>query len=276
MKSLSFPSKTFLVGEYAVLDRGDVDALLIAHPPLFRATYGVSGAAFHPESPAGLWLKEFPAQSAIGFQDPHESKGGFGGSGAEFLAAWFAGKEPPVTPGERQTFAWNAWQSSRRFPGSGADIFTQAYGVNRTEHFFLTVNFGQRTCDELPARNTKGLLSLFHTGKKLPTHEHKRPPTLPMPKLRELARSTVDSFRTGDFTYLAKGLQDYGDALASLGLLASHSEEALRSLKDVKHVFGSKGCGAMGSDVLLVAHTGSSLDDWAREFSLAHVGSFPV
>jgi len=276
VKSFSFPSKTFLVGEYAVLDRGDVDALLLAHPPLFRSTYGVSGTSFHPDSPAGLWLKEFPAKVAIGFQDPHEGKGGFGGSGAEFLAAWFAGKEPPANANERQTFAWNAWQSSRRFPGSGADIFTQAFGVNRTSHFFLTVNFAQRTCDELPACHTNGIFSLFHTGKKLATHEHMRPPTLPMAKLRELARSTVDSFRRGDFTCLAQALQAYGNALASLGLLASHSADALRALEGHKHVLGSKGCGAMGSDVLLVAHTGSNLENWARDYSLAPMGNFPV
>ncbi len=277
MKSLTFPSKTFLVGEYAVLDRGDVDALLLAHPPLFKATYGFAGSgAFHPESPAGLWLKEFPAREAIGFRDPHEGIGGFGGSGAEFLSAWFAGKEVPRSEEERKLMAWNAWQASRRFPGSGADIFTQAFGVNRHDAFFLTVNFAQRTSDELVPRQTGGILSLFHTGKKLATHEHVRPPQLPTQELRSLAMNAVDSFRRGDFAYLSEALQNYGDALDELGLLAAHSKKALSALQGQSGVFASKGCGAMGSDVLLVAHSGVSLEDWARENSLAPAGSFPV
>lgn len=277
MRQLRFPGKTFLVGEYAVLEGGE--AVLLGHGPQFHAeiSAGTASSPFHPESPAGRWLQEHPFEGTIRFQDPHRGQGGFGGSGAEFLSAWAAERALPTSEEERHAFAWAAWEASRAFPGSGADILTQAYGMNAEEHFLLRIDIPARQLEPLPLRGG-GTISLFHTGKKLDTHGalRSRPP-LPLARLQEICLRAAEATRAGNFEWLAGEINAYGKALSSLGLLAPHSAETLEKLKGMKGVLAAKGCGAMGADVLLVAHEpNAKLLGWALENSLAHSGSFPV
>lgn len=277
MRSFSFPSKTFLLGEYAVLD-GNVDALLLAHPPLFEAAFtpGNPASPFHPASPAGRWLAGHPVSGKIEFRDPHRGSGGFGGSGAEFLAVWAAERAWPNSPEERERFAWQAWKDSRAFPGSGADILAQAYGINETRPLWLRLHLAKHEVEELSRAGTSGEISLFHTGRKLPTHENLSPPALPMEKLCSICERGVSAFRAGDFPAFAQTISAYGKALAGLGLVAPHTEKALNSLKGTAQVRAAKGCGAMGADVMLVAHEGANLEAWAQANSLAPIGTFRV
>jgi hypothetical protein len=283
VRSLAFPSKTFVLGEYAILS-GQVDAILLGHPPLFRAHLENSensenntlpAHSFHPESPAGKWLAEFPIEAKISLSDPHAGRGGFGGSGAEFLAAWATNRELPKTEIEKLRFAWQAWKDSRRFPGSGADILTQAYGVNREEHFLLKICISAQSLEPLPL-SMNGELALFHTGQKLATHDHAIPKSLPLEALEKSSRVAILAIKAGDFATFAESIQAYGEKLAAEGLLAAHSAKALARLQGKKGVLAAKGCGAMGSDVILVAHRGADLSSWAAENSLAPIGNFPV
>ena len=120
-KYASFPGKTFLIGEYAVLE-GAPGILINTHPrflfaitkrrgnapldALFSSQFDLENkernfqkikpkpkpkpnttASFHPGSPAGQWLKLHPQieQSYdIKFYDPYFGKGGFGFSSAQF------------------------------------------------------------------------------------------------------------------------------------------------------------------------------------------------
>lgn len=279
MSGFAFPSKTFLLGEYAVLQ--GAPALLLGHPPHFRCTWETAGgpSPFHPESPAGKWLALHPAAGlSPRFTDPHAGKGGFGGSGAEFLSAWCLGQEVPSADKPRAIFSWNAWEDFKGLgaSGSGADILTQAFGADRESAFFLVVDLEGRSLVELFPVRTGGSLSLFHTGKKLATHEQKTPANLPVAELRELTERAIGCLDGGLFTGFAECLSAYGEKLAALGLLAPHSAEALAALQGVEGVRGAKGCGAMGADVLLVAHDGVDLSAWAAANSLAEAGTFPV
>lgn len=275
---LAFPSKTFLLGEYAVLKRGP--AILLGHGPLFEAELTSGGATqipFHPDSPAGRWLARFPFAGAIEFRDPHRGAGGFGGSGAEFLAAWYSRRELPRSVGERMRAAQAAWRDSREFPGSGADILTQSYGVNADDAFLLHMDFGAETPELEPLDRRLGLhLSLFHTGRKLATHEHLAElPSLPQEEFTDLVTEAAEALRARNPKWFADAMQTYGETLAKLGLLAAHSREALERLPRTG-VRAAKGCGAMGADVLAVLHTGANLSPWARENSLAEVARLPV
>lgn len=275
---LKFPGKTFLLGEYAVLKRGP--AILLGHGPYFEADLVGGGATrnpFHPESPAGRWLARFPFAGSIDFSDPHRGAGGFGGSGAEFLAAWYSRREIPRSMAARVKAAQEAWQDSREFPGSGADILTQAYGVNADDAFLLHLDFGSAIPDIEPLDRRLGLnLSLFHTGRKLPTHEAlSQLPPLPQEELRDLVIEAAEALRGRNAKWFADAMQTYGETLAKAGLLASHSREALASLPPTG-VRAAKGCGAMGADVLAVLHTGANLGPWASANSLAEVARLPV
>ncbi|HEY8279604.1 MAG TPA: hypothetical protein VIH99_08275 [Bdellovibrionota bacterium] len=272
MNRLSIPSKTFLLGEYAILE--GCPALLLGHGPRFEAqleSAGPSASPFHPKSPAGLWLESHPFPGKISFRDPHEGRGGFGASGAEFVAA-FRTTEMETEP---EAFAWKAWKASRDFPGSGADVLTQAFGLGVPGDFLLRVDLETRSLRQV-SKNAGLTLSLFHTGRKLPTHEHlKEKRKLPLSELSAMVKEGVDGLEKGDGPAFAYALSSYGDCLARFGLLAPHSESALETLP-LERVLAAKGCGAMGADVLLVAHHGADLAAWARANSLAPSGNFPV
>lgn len=275
MKRLKFPSKTFLLGEYAILS--GCPALLLTHAPFFEVTLGdwPEVHSFHPESPAGKWVKENPIDRTVSFHDPHGGAGGYGASGAEFLAAWFAPRKVPESEDERAAVAWGAWEDSRAFPGSGADVLVQAYGVNLEEPSLLAVDLNERTLERLPPK-LGCTLSLFHTGKKAETHKQLDSlPPLPMGDLYRLVLEGTKALTNGDADAFAQSLNDYGAALDKVGLLAPHSKEALSALPK-EGVLAAKGCGAMGSDVLLVLHRNAALGDWARANSLAETVALPV
>ncbi len=275
-----FPSKTFLLGEYAILK--GASALLLGHPPFFTAELEDSAtcdAPFHPESLAGHWLKQHPLDYKIRLKDPHEARGGYGGSGAEFLAAWIGDKSVPAPHAPRAIFAWSAWEDSRSLPGSGsgADILTQAFGCDRSDPFFLEIDLEGRSLNEIYFLEGNGFLSLFHTGQKLATHSQPIPEKLPLQEMEELVFKAGFCLEKGQFQGFAQCVNSYGDLLASLGLAAPHTLKAVESARKVPHVLAAKGCGAMGSDVILIVHSKEvELDAWARENSLTLTLEFPV
>lgn len=272
MKTL-FPGKTFLLGEYAILEGGC--SLMLAHGPGFAADFSPGSThPFHPESPAGKWLQSQTLTQKISFEDFHSGQGGFGGSGAEFLAAFAAVKGVPESLKSRIKFAWDAWEASRNYPGSGADILTQAMGVNFAEPFWLGIDIGARSLETL--YSDFGLtLSLFHTGQKLATHSHlENLPNIPSEALTYLVWDGLEAIRSGSKENFAASIKAYGALLADAKLVAAHTEKALASLP--AEIVAAKGCGAMGSDVIAVFHEAISLDRWAKENSLAEILRIPV
>jgi hypothetical protein len=271
---VKIPSKTFVLGEYAILQGSN--ALLMGHGPWFQVSYepGNPASPFHVDSPAGKWLAANRTEAKIQFKDPHGGKGGYGGSGAEFLAAWAFEKEIPPVTHPRAILAWSAWEDSRPSSGSGADILTQAFGVNREDTFFLEIDPVSTTLKEIYAMKNQGEISLFHTGKKVATHEAKVPPNLPVEELEDIVIRAGAWLERGLFDGFAKEVTAYGEKMASLGLVAPHTLAALKKMPD--GVLAAKGCGAMGSDVILVVHHGADLAAWAAENSLTLTGNYPV
>jgi hypothetical protein len=272
--SFSLPGKTFLLGEYAILEGGE--ALLLGHGPGFEAGLrpGTLGHAFHPDSPAGRWIAGQLSVPAFEFIDHFRGLGGFGGSGAEFLAAFAAVHGVPETVKERINFAWAAWDASREFPGSGADILTQAFGVNFAEAFWLGVDIPGRRLETF-APKFGATLSLFHTGKKLATHSHlENLPPIPSEALTHLVWDGQEALRSRSLKNFAAALSTYAAILSELKLVAPHTAEALSTLP--KGILAAKGCGAMGADVIAVLHPKLALDAWAKANSLAEIQRLPV
>lgn len=263
MSAHSFPSKTFLLGEYAVL--GGAPALLLAHEPCFRVERSPEGAGFPEGSPAWRLARELGLTGGFTFHDPHPRRGGFGASGAEFLAV---ARLHPAAPAEPGAFAWFARdlyfaQGGR---GSGADILAQASG----QAGLLLLRLAERRLEWLPAA-LGAQATLFHTGRKLATHEHlgSLPPEAMLAHAPEVERA-ASALRAGDLPAFASALQAYAAGLAASGLVAPHTQEALAALGELPGVLAAKGCGAMGSDVILVLSREPlpALAGWAKAHSL--------
>lgn len=267
MKAFSFPSKTFLLGEYAVLGGGP--ALVLAHAPLFQGSFGAGAEpAFPSGSPAYRLAQSLSLDPArFTFLDPHQKRGGFGASGAEFLTV---AKLHPQAP-EGQAFAWFARELyfAHGGSGSGVDLLVQGFGKLGP----VLVRLEEKQLELLPATLGAELI-LFHTGLKLPTHEHLRSlsPSAMLRFAPEVERAQA-ALRQQDLASFASALRAFAQGLAESGFVAPHTAAALRPLQGMEGVLAAKGCGAMGSDVILVLGQGAipGLAGWAKAHSLVEV-----
>lgn len=239
---------------------------MLGHGPYFTAEIDDSLTnPFHPKSPAGKFCEAETFSGKMKFEDPHRGLGGFGCSGAEFLACW--------SLKHKEMDAWKAWDASREFPGSGADILTQSYGMNQSEPFFLAIDLKARKLEKITPH--LGLtLSLFRTGQKLPTHEHlQKLPEIPN-SLAEITERGISAMASGNRADFLAAISQYAKTLEGLGLISEFSKSVLGRLGN--DILAAKGCGAMGADVLLVAHDKADLKTWEKENSLTQVAQISV
>lgn len=246
-----------MAGEYLALTGGP--ALVLATEPRFKlfVQKGLeSQNPFHPQSPAGqFWHmhSSFFSQYQLKFKDPYRV-GGFGASSAQFalLHAFWQAKEEAFGESER-FFDWHQMLQDYRSlsyegnPPSGADIigavsggltwFDRLHGKLQTfawpfsEHCFFVA----------------------HTGQKLATHEHLKSlgsfETQGFENAMQVIQQGLTLINIDEFL---NGLRLYREQLEIQGRVAEFTSQKVKALSQHQHVLFAKGCGAMGSDVILV------------------------
>lgn len=251
------PAKTFLLGEYLALS-GHA-AILLCTKPLFRlACSAIDEASIHPLAPASrYWRQKGDAAEFLSFSDPYHGIGGFGASSAQFLGAYL---EVAQRQGIQASFAdllKNYDESSDDLQGrrpSGYDLIAQASAS------CVYIDKNKQIVERLtwPFENLGFVL--FHTGQKLATHDHLK--TLAFTQqyddLIDLVSLAKEAFLSSKAAFLLEAVNAYHHALAKHGLIASHTEQLLRQCMQFPEVLAAKGCGAMGSDVILVLHAQSA------------------
>lgn len=254
------PGKSFLAGEYLAMKGGP--SLLFASKPRFEMhTKKGSGKAegLHPDSPAGKLIaanQDFFSQYDLKFVDPHEGRGGWGASTAQFLAAfvfneWRESCELETLKSlsisrlleSYWKYAWNG----QGYRPSGADLVVQYKG---------SLTFFERNTGHVGVYGWTFPdidFALIPTGKKLPTHEH-------LKTLTEFDASQIEAALTkiraslvsADSKEFVAGIQANAKALAALGFVAPHTVEFCKELSQKQGVLAVKGCGALGADVVMV------------------------
>ena len=208
------PSKTFLVGEYAVLTGGP--ALVMTTPPYFSS-------------------------DSDGFYDPYDGLGGFGASGAKFVLS---------AKNNGMTNPWKVWELYKKqgLSGSGADVISQWMGG------LVFFHATQKILEIMPWPFEDLYIGLIHTGQKIETHHYLDTLELkPYPLLDKRVLDSYESLKNKDKNNFIKNIIDYKYNLKALKLITEYSENILKKLDAVPDlVLASKGCGAMGSDVILV------------------------
>lgn len=226
-------------------------------------TEGKGQNPFHPQSPAGkLYTKhsEFFFQYRIEFTDPYQGLGGFGASSAQFglLHSFFqmgdqafGESQPDLDWHETLKEYRSLAKEEKSLPPSGADIV----GVLLGGIAFFDRNSGHTQRFAWPFQDLH--FTIFHTGQKLATHEHLRDLKIfetdryqaaCMQILRGLSLLQVDTF--------IAGLKAYRDELVRQQKVTPFSQNAFTEFEKLPFVQVAKGCGAMGSDVILVIHQG--------------------
>lgn len=255
-ESLTFvlPSKTFLLGEYLALQGGP--SAILNTQPCFRLTITPNKTfkllGIHPQSPAGLLLHDHQAQfaeSEIVFTDPHDGQGGLGASSAQFAGIYKAiyGNDVAIAT-LLETYRHYAFHGTGT-PPSGADVVSQLQqGICYFDGRDGSVQTRSWPFD-------KHGFALIRTGKKLATHEHlKTPPKIDAVTLREIVLTGWQALNNSDIAALSSAINAYANALQAANCLAEHSQRLLNSLSGLPGIIASKGCGALGADVLLVLY----------------------
>lgn len=256
----SAPSKTFLFGEYAILRGGP--SLIVSTGPRFEMRIesrgeGVAGGV-HPNSPAGMWMRshreDFNSVN-LQFMDPHQGRGGFGASSAQFLFVnlWSRIQRQSLSALLSQLKIQDVWKdfqslhqdkSEDRRP-SGGDVVSQWQGglcqfssqpftVSSLSWPFADLEFG-----------------LLRTNSKLATHTHLESlGHTHFENLQSLSARGIEALRSQDRLGFLKQIEAFSEELARLGLVTLPTQEILSRLKGHSAILTAKGCGAMGADVV--------------------------
>lgn len=258
---LSCPSKTFVLGEYLVLEKGQ--ALIANTQPRFQLKLSTRGSGtcegIHPNSPAGIWFRkkqeDFKGHS-LQFTDPHEGRGGLGASSAQFLMTHYvhsilAGQRPMLKSFDTVQMIWEDFcdlqKNAKGRTPSGADLVSQWAGG------LSLIKLGEVEAQSLRWPFQKESFFVLRTGEKLATHEHLK--TLESFDTKSLetsfyqAKSALIDVNADEF---AKAINAYGAGLESLGLQVPESVKLVKAFRDSGLVKAAKACGAMGADMIFV------------------------
>lgn len=248
------PAKTFLVGEYAAM--AGMPALIITTTPCFELAlepYPTDCNAIHPDSPAGRWWQQqdFPDVS-FSWRDPYDGKGGMGASSAQFLGVYYASHYLTQQAIDLQQLLIDylrcSWQQVGLAP-SGYDVLAQT-----TAGCVYVDKSQQPMCQIYPWPFRDLGFLLLHTGKKIATHAHLQTLALPenLEVLTQIIKRAKLAFDQEDEGQLIEAVNAYQHELQQMNLIADHSLHAMQQLQTLPDILAMKGCGALGSDVLLL------------------------
>lgn len=248
----SIPAKTFLLGEYAAIH--DASALLVTTTPAFVISLSTKASAetIHPQSPGGVWwLQQEMKEYSLQCNDPYKGQGGLGASSAQFVGSYLAscylnGTQPSLKE-LLVAYYLCAWNQKGLRP-SGYDVIAQTQSgcvfINKKEQNLQTYSW--------PFEDLS--FFLIHTGNKLATHQHLQHATLPanVESLSSIVDKAKNAIETQDSMLFVDCINQYHQQLQEARLVAPHSITLINQLNHYPEILAIKGCGALGSDVLLV------------------------
>lgn len=273
------PAKTFLLGEYIAI-AGD-PAIVLTTTPCFnlelRALINAGkNQGIHDEAPAARFWKERESvhrkifesgtiraagsdpSLSLHFYDAYEEQGGLGASSAQFLAAYLASchliEEKPNLNDLQNAYYHYAWNGEGLRP-SAYDLLAQSQNrcVYITRNNTTTTNNLMHSYDWSFSDIS---FVLLHSGQKMATHQHLQSATMPnfssMLKLKTIVEGARVALERSDADLMINAIQSYQKELQSQSLTIQSSLEKLRNLKENKKILAAKGCGAMGSDIILL------------------------
>lgn len=271
---LSSPSKTFILGEYSAMNGGP--ALIACTEPRFELLLNSASSnqpktkGIEAESPAGQFFNKFKSDFFyfdMEFFDPHQTRGGLGASSAQF--AMLVALDCAVKRSHHTDFspellsAVSAFEAKDGFhylqiyrdcawqgvglPPSGADVMAQLSGgltyVHTEQNVISKFGWDFLDIDFILAR----------TGKKVATHEHiKGVLDVPTEILKNITDTAMQSLLLKDEETFIESVRDYARVLQEKNWVAPHTLDLLAKINSQLPLLASKGCGALGADVLLL------------------------
>jgi mevalonate kinase len=246
------PAKTFLVGEYAAIV--EESAIILTTKPLFELSVNTDNhhQDIHPHSPAGKWWQQQHLNlQSLDWYDPYNGVGGMGASSAQFLACYLAAsaqnKRQPQLKNLLADYYQASWSGEGLRP-SGYDIIAQSQGA------CVFINKKRKSIESFPWIFSDLSLLIVHTGIKLATHEHLKMTSMlsSVQHLSSIVEQARLAFERVDNQLLIQSVNNYHNELKDLHLVHPNSLSLIEELKKNPRVLGIKGCGAFGTDTLLI------------------------
>lgn len=214
---MNLPSKTFVIGEYAVLNEGC--AIVLNTKPVFK-------------------MKNRK------FFDPHNGKGGFGASSAKWI---FQNKIDPqnININEIISKYVNSVFNGVGIAPSGVDVVSQLIGgvfaidLSRSKHVSTTWAFYD--------------FFIVRTGNKVKTYKHLEnlSNVSQFSTLTKLSRTAFELFINKDKKFFSC-LKEFDLELNRLNLCMSESISLNDNISKIDGVIYQRACGAMGADTVIV------------------------
>ena len=257
---------------------------------------------FHPESPAGRELKNYKDAPSSGlsfkFEDPHNLKGGFGRSTAEWIAAYVYKNNLTNHDFLTKGFMASAWldyqsqfQDYDNKP-SGYDLMAQLKNTNVIKTTDTSNADLQNSvcliasedsapeflkCSEL---NLKLNILIYKTQIKVKTHEHLESLDFKnLDSLKDLSLVVTKSFLNKNTDEFLLNLKNFDTQLAKLNYKSKESLKMTQALQSLDSVRYARGCGALGADVLVVFYEGQNSlilqKKIQQEFDLIFIADVP-
>ncbi len=252
---MQIAGKTFLSGEYAVLEGGS--AIAMATKPYFEFSEtqkpNFEKINIHPNSAAGLYLKSKNQKIENLFLKNGYGVGGFGQSTAEFIYAWLKVQKQswPIAKIKHSDIYQdylNLFTENQSIKPSGADLLTQ---LNSGLSIFKNDQSATVQTIQWPFKNYEVLI--FSTGLKIKTHEHLQ--NLDRGRCRDLVGPSdvvAKNFLDQNWDQFLLSMKAWIRALQDKGL--THPD-ILGLISTMSSQFSDcvfKPCGALGADVIAV------------------------
>lgn len=259
---ISVPSKTFLMGEYGVLAGGP--ALVLNTEPRFELHSSTTPTHnFHPDSPAAKFLTEVGKKEFFKFFDPHHGAGGVGASSAEFLALYQSIHGSDWTHDDLLK-DYKRLATTGKIQPSGVDVLAQAVGS------VAYIDVRKRIFEPLNWNFSELSFILVKTGTKIPTHQHLSDLVVSdFSALQNLTQVGIEAFIAGNTQGLLESVSLFQRALVNANLVARSTLDLLEKFNSIEGVVASKGCGAMGADVVLLLVWSEDRDDVVAKLNSA-------
>lgn len=258
--TVAIPAKTFILGEYAVLE--GAGALMLMSEPYFQLqlqpmprTFHAPTIPFHPKSPvAQLWQDDMVLLDGwkMVFIDPYRGLGGMGRSSAEFIGGWFAKHflqfgEHDVRLSELLKAYQTVCKPAAGLTPSGVDVVSQIVqgGFVEVPKDRLSVKSVQWPFDDVE-------VVLLHTRQHCATAQHLMDITEVPKALSDLTFAGLKAFHAKQWDVFLMVLREFVMVQTSLGWLSDYSLALIAFFEKLEGVYAVKGCGAMGADVLAV------------------------
>lgn len=243
MNSICIPSKTFFLGEYLALKGGP--AVIALTNPAFSLD---NDKRLHPDCMAArYWLNKTKSPCLWGLNDPYAGKGGLGASSAEFLLAYY---QLEGSFDNRQ----HLYETYLAFSETHAATKPSGYDViAQTLEACTVVESNPLRCKTFLWPFTDIGFILIHTGKKLKTHLHLQK-NLDLPNWKKMATASEQAIlglEHQDVDLWVQSILQFSDYLKDAGFVAQHTQKILENIQK-DPILAAKGCGAMGSDVIVV------------------------